>query len=64
MLKESESIITAPFPKELAHQARIFAAKENISRAELIRRAVRFYMSIEKTEEGTETTLPSSNQSQ
>lgn len=44
MLKENEVIVTAPFPKRLAHKARMFAAKENISRAELLRRAIKFYM--------------------
>ena len=36
--------ITAPFPEDLAMEARIQAASENISRSELMRRAVEQYL--------------------
>lgn len=42
--KEREIILTAPFPKELAYQLRVQAAIENMSRAALIRKAVRQYL--------------------
>lgn len=37
--------VTAPFPIELDSAARIAAAKLRISRAELVRRAVEYYLS-------------------
>jgi len=36
--------VTAPFPLELEHRARLEAARQSISRAELVRRAVIDYL--------------------
>jgi metal-responsive CopG/Arc/MetJ family transcriptional regulator len=40
----AKEIVTAEFPGELAHQARIAAAVAGISRSELIRQAVAEYL--------------------
>lgn len=62
MAEKNQIMVSSSMSEKLAIEARIFAAQRNISRAELIRQALELIMSIEKTENETETTLPSSNQ--